>query len=310
MGHRLRHVLPIVALVGVAGAALPDDAEAKKKYRCRGRVATIVGTKHADRIAGTRKKDVIVGLGGADRIDGKGKRDIICGQGGADDLIGGKGSDTLIGGSGDDWLRGHGGLLDKLEGGPGKDRLSGGGGPDLLLGGPGRDKLNGGTWPDVLFGGAGKDQLLGAQGADVLDGGTGADVMRGNSGPDTVSYSGRSKPVFVTLSSGDPNDGEQDEKDHITSTENVLGGSGDDQITGYGALNILTGNGQGQDHRAQGERPAVRQRRGRRHPGRLPHRPDRPHVLRPHRERSHPGWRRRRRAVRRLRQGHDPGRRR
>ena len=77
----------------------------------------------------------------------------------------------------------------------------------------------------------------------MLDGGAKADVMRGNSGPDTVSYVTRSKSVFVTLSEGDHNDGEKDEKDHITSTENVLGGSGDDQITGYSALNILAGNG-------------------------------------------------------------------
>ena len=85
--------------------------------------------------------------------------------------------------------------------------------------------------------------MLGAQGADVLDGGAKADVMRGNSGPDTVSYATRSKTVFVTLSSGDPNDGEPDEKDHITSTEGAIGGSGDDEITGYSALNVLVGNG-------------------------------------------------------------------
>ena len=79
----MRRILPVLLLVGLSAASLPDDAEAKKKYRCRGRLATIVGTNHADRITGTKKKDVIVGLGGADRIDGRGKRDIICGQGGA-----------------------------------------------------------------------------------------------------------------------------------------------------------------------------------------------------------------------------------
>jgi hypothetical protein len=36
----VRQLLPVLLLVGVAGAALPDDVEAKKKYRCRGRVAT------------------------------------------------------------------------------------------------------------------------------------------------------------------------------------------------------------------------------------------------------------------------------
>jgi hypothetical protein len=63
----VHRILPVLLLVGLSAASIPDDAEAKKKYRCRGRIATIVGTKHADRIAGTRKKDVIVGLGGAEK---------------------------------------------------------------------------------------------------------------------------------------------------------------------------------------------------------------------------------------------------
>ena len=66
--------------------------------------------------------------------------------------------------------------------------------------------------------------LLGGPGADMLDGGGSADVMRGNGGPDTVTYVTRRKPVDVTLSSGQHDDGEQGEEDHITSTENAIGG--------------------------------------------------------------------------------------
>ena len=139
-------------------------------------------------------------------------------------------------------MRGHGGLFDKLEGGSGKDKLEGGGGPDLLIGGAGRDRLNGGTWPDTLFGGRGKDVLLGGPGADLLDGGGSADVMRGNGGADTVTYVTRRKPVDVTLSRGQRNDGEQGEKDHITSTENAIGGIGDDHLAGYAAVNRLFGS--------------------------------------------------------------------
>lgn len=40
---RLVHV---IVLVGIAGAVVPDVADAAKKQRCRGKKATIVGTKH------------------------------------------------------------------------------------------------------------------------------------------------------------------------------------------------------------------------------------------------------------------------
>jgi hypothetical protein len=58
----MRRLLSLAVLMGLVGAALPAVADAGKP-RCRGKKATIVGTKHDDRIRGTNKKDVIVALG-------------------------------------------------------------------------------------------------------------------------------------------------------------------------------------------------------------------------------------------------------
>jgi Ca2+-binding RTX toxin-like protein len=97
--------------------------------RCRGKLATIVGSTRADVIRGSRFRDVIAVLGGNDRILGLGAGDIACGGGGSDRLIGGRGADLLLGQGG-------------------RDRLIGGKGRDTLIGGPGRDILSGGLGRD------------------------------------------------------------------------------------------------------------------------------------------------------------------
>jgi glucose/arabinose dehydrogenase len=70
--------------------------------RCGGVVATEVGTKGDDRLAGTQGADVIVGGGGDDELIGKGGGDVLCGGDDADRLSGGRGPDTLIGGGATD----------------------------------------------------------------------------------------------------------------------------------------------------------------------------------------------------------------
>ncbi len=73
--------------------------------RCKGRRATIVGTRVGERLTGTRRRDVIAALGGNDVVRGRGGNDLICGGRGNDRLIGGKGRDRLAGGPGRDRLR-------------------------------------------------------------------------------------------------------------------------------------------------------------------------------------------------------------
>ena len=87
---------------------------------CKGKPATIVGTKGNDVRTGSRGRDVIVGLGGNDSLSGIAGNDLICGGAGKDNLSGGKGKDKLYGQKGKDKLRGKAGR-DLCVGGPGND---------------------------------------------------------------------------------------------------------------------------------------------------------------------------------------------
>ena len=95
-------------------------------------------------------------------------------------------------------------------------------------GGPGNDTITTRGGVDALLGGAGNDTLDGAGGADILDGG--ADK-------DTVTYATRTaaQPVVVDIDGvaddGGSVDGSADNV--MANVENVTGGAGDDQITGY-----------------------------------------------------------------------------
>jgi uncharacterized delta-60 repeat protein len=70
--------------------------------RCKGKRAGIVGTRSADRLYGTPRRDVIAALGGDDVVRGRGGNDLICGGRGNDDMVGGPGKDRLAGGPGRD----------------------------------------------------------------------------------------------------------------------------------------------------------------------------------------------------------------
>jgi Ca2+-binding RTX toxin-like protein len=192
-------------------------------------------------------------------------------------IAGGAGNDSLRGGGGNDTLAGEGGN-DTLDGGKGADDMSGGAGNDTVdyssrtnpiviqlgigpvdgevgehdnvhidvetvLGGSGNDTINGSSRANMLIGNGGNDILNGLGGDDTLDGGAGADGMYGGSGNDTVTYASRTNPVFIS-SDGVANDGEAGEGDDIgTSIETMIGGSGDDQITGNDNNELLLGGG-------------------------------------------------------------------
>lgn len=119
-----------LAVPAAAGAAAP---------RCRGAVATIVGTPGDDVLRGTPGDDVIVALSGDDRVVGGSGDDLICGDSGADRASAGPGADRVFGDTG----------ADVLAGGTGRDILAGGPGRDRLIGGPGRDRAAGGPSRDV-----------------------------------------------------------------------------------------------------------------------------------------------------------------
>ena len=162
-----------------------------------GRACTIRGTDGPDVLTGTPRADVICAGAGDDRVSGLGGDDV---------LVGGDGDDTLLGGDGHDLL----------QGGWGADVLDGGADSGRSEGGQGGDRFVMGAAPD------GAHQLVGGPGHDVVD------------------YSARTGPVTVTLD-GLGGDGEPGEGDSVGAPapwssspdiEEVLGGHGDDVLTG------------------------------------------------------------------------------
>ena len=103
-----------------------------------------------------------------------------------------------------------------------------------MRGGGGRDELPGGEAPDTLIDGD-RDGAAG-------DGGPDPDVLDGGADGDTVSYAERTTRVVVNLADRKP-DGEAGEGDVISAVEWVIGGRGDDRLTGDGNWNDLDGGG-------------------------------------------------------------------
>ena len=96
-----------------------------------------------------------------------------------------------------------------------------------------------------LHGGAGDDYLGGNTGIDTLDGGPGNDHLAGGSNIDLADYRGRTNGVIVTLD-GIDNDGEPGEQDVLIGIEGVIGGAGNDTLSGSPAGDRLQG-GPGRD---------------------------------------------------------------
>jgi Ca2+-binding RTX toxin-like protein len=132
-----------------------------------------------------------------------------------DILYGDDNSNKIKGDSGNDYIESHGG----------NDNISGGKGNDYLFGGEGNDKVDGGSGNDFIIGGNG----------------AGNDSYNGGSGNDTVVYSSATQSVTVNLNKGRASGAEIDQ-DKLKDIENVVGGAGDDIITGNSKSNYLIGN--------------------------------------------------------------------
>ena len=147
----------------------PDaGSSAASDYRCRGAIATLVGTSGDDRLRGTPHDDVIVGHAGNDVIYALGGDDKVCDNDGNDHVFLGPGDDQAGGGAGND----------HIEGGSGRDWLAGGGGNDRVNGGAGNDRIIGGLGDDKLRGEGGNDNIAGGPGTDNCRGGPGRDRVR------------------------------------------------------------------------------------------------------------------------------------
>ena len=164
------------------------------------------------------------------------------------------------GGTGDDFIRGTLGN-DTLAGGAGNDTASyviafnsgstTGVTVDLNKQGTAQDTVAAGTdmlsGIENLIGSALNDTLIGDANANVIEGGLGNDTLVGGAGDDTASYAGSSVGVTVSLAlQGQAQNTIGAGTDTLTGFQNLLGGSGNDTLTGDAAENVLTG-GAGND---------------------------------------------------------------
>jgi uncharacterized repeat protein (TIGR01451 family) len=195
----------------------------------------------------------LVGGSGPDQLIGSSAANTLSGGPGNDFLDGGPGADTLLGGDGEDTVD-YSSRMNPVNvslDGVANDGQSGENdnvGTDVedMIGGSGNDTLTGSALDNVLIGGPGSDTLNGGPGDDILDAGGGADALNGGAGEDVADYSSRTNAVNVSLD-GVANDGESGENDNVgTDVEDVVGGGGDDILTGNAQANLLDG-GDGND---------------------------------------------------------------
>lgn len=97
-----------------------------------------------------------------------------------------------------------------------------------------------GATPATVSDGPGRDTVAGGSGDDVFLAGAGNDAYTGGSGSDRVDFSARTAPVVADLAAGGA------EGDTFTTVEALIGGSGDDDLTGNSGANTLDG-GPGDD---------------------------------------------------------------
>jgi Ca2+-binding RTX toxin-like protein len=200
-------------------------------------VRTTAGTAAAETLAGDGLRDVMDGAGSNDILDGFGAADDLSGGAGDDTLRGGAGADELDGSAGTDtasYYTGSVGVLVNLESGIG---IGGDAHGDTLTG---IENISGSQGDDELTGTSGANKLQGWDGNDVLRGGAGADVLEGGAGIDTATYFLSVAGVTIDLAAGTGSGGYA-AGDTLSGIENIVGGQGNNTLTGNGVANVLSG---------------------------------------------------------------------
>lgn len=215
------------------------------------------GGDGADYLWGNDGDDALTGGAGNDEIDGgfgfdtavfTGPRSayVITTVNGTTTVTGPDGTDTL---TNIDRLRFSDGMTD-IEGQPLPPTLDGGLRDDVLTGTGQTDAINGGDGDDLIFGLAGDDVINGGMGNDRIDAGAGRNTVEGGMGDDVFvapSDLGLSASVYSDEVGYDTLDASQHTtglvvdgtvenwlftvgSDRFLYVENVIGGSGADQI--------------------------------------------------------------------------------
>jgi hypothetical protein len=172
------------------------------------------------------------------------------------DVIGGTGNDLVT------YRSSQGGVRVSLDGQfndgnrgaenvrPDFEHIEGSNGIDVLTGSNDPNKV------EQYTGFAGNDTLTGLDGTDVFNEGSapsGADTIAGGAGIDRVNYGQRTTGVTVNLSDVVRNDGAPGEADFIDpNTNDVVGGSGVDNLIGGAGANVFNGGGSDDTLRGNG----------------------------------------------------------
>ena len=233
-------------------------------YFPRTDVENVIGSPRGDTITGNDSANKLLGGPGADTLNGGAGNDIIDGGPGGDAIDGGGNSangDTATYANSDAGVRVTVNTATGNEGGDAEgDRLSN---IENLVGSDHDDRLFGDGEINELSGGDGDDRIVAGAGVDAVEGGAGADTMDGDADEyaatpndsDFLSYASSAGGVTIDLSgqyavaasatqqrghyaAGSGGDAEGDK---FRGFENVIGGRGNDRLTGDGFNNILIG---------------------------------------------------------------------
>lgn len=220
-----------VDLDGVTG----DDGEPGEGDSVGADVEMIEGGAGTDILAGNASSNELRGNGGNDTFNGLEGDDVLWADAGSDTFHGGSGNDVVTyAARSESLVIDVDGVAD--DGAPGENDNVG---PDVEI-------VQGGLGSDLLIGNTGSNTLDGYFGADTLRGGGGSDVLKGPDAADTADYSDHSSDVTISLD-GIANDGQTGENDHLEANViSIIGGSGNDTLTGNDQVNGLDG-GAGDD---------------------------------------------------------------
>jgi Ca2+-binding RTX toxin-like protein len=156
----------------------------------------------------------------------------------------------------DDGFTGSGGEKDdvradveNINGGTANDMLTGSPLPNLINGNGGNDNIAGGIGGTCTLAGSDTDSLNGGDGNDTFQMGVlpnCSDILDGGAGTDMADYQMRAATLLVDID-GTADDGATLDADNVkTTVEGVMGGFGNDTITGSTAADDLHG-GAGDD---------------------------------------------------------------
>ncbi|HLO76329.1 MAG TPA: calcium-binding protein [Magnetospirillum sp.] len=214
-----------------------------------------------DLLHGGTGNDTLLGGSGSDDLRGVDGNDILNGGAGADVMHGGSGNDIYVVDSAGDTIHETTTTLGTIDAG-GVDEVRSS--VSTILGlyvenlvltgsvaanGTGNHLSNhiaGNVGANTLSGGGGNDFLAGDLGNDILIGGFGNDRLDGGSGADTASYADMSAAVRVSLAVTSAQNTNGAGTDTLIGIENLVGGNGNDVLTGNTRANVLTG-GAGHD---------------------------------------------------------------